>query len=176
MSSRLKEITFVFENCDSLTIPGNYIGSFCVTDIKKYIARRASNFIGEYDVAESFMIEIHKNADRFHKQFGEIQNYGYTKFKRLTDWNDITNIEFEIEECLDGINVSNKKYSYDVDWHEDDEFNNRYQKSYISELGHLYIVIVANKDIFDVFDKEEIEDKEWMESRFDMMDVPNKEE
>ena len=93
VGSKLKEIKFILENCDWITIPGNYIGSFCVTDIKKYIARKAMNYIGEYEVAESFMIEIHSEADRFHKQFGQIQNVGHTKFKRLMDWKDITNIE-----------------------------------------------------------------------------------
>lgn len=170
--SRLKEITFVLENCDRITVPGNYIGSFCVTNIKKYIARRAMNYIGEYEVAESFMIEIHNGANTEHKQFGEIQNVGHTKFKRLMDWKDITNVEFEIEECWDGENTSNKKYSYSVDWHEDDEFDNRYQKTYLSPCGHLYIVISAGKDIFDIFDKEEIDDEDCMEIHFELLDVP----
>lgn len=169
--SRIKEITFTLENCDNITIPGNYIGSFCVTDIKKYISRLSGNYIGEYDIAESFFIEIHRNADMFHKQFGEIQNFGYTKFKRLTEWNDITDINFEIEECWDDGKTSNHKYSYKVIWHDEDEFNNRYQKTHISTCGHLYIVISTDKEIFDVFDKEEIEDIDWMDSRFDMMDV-----
>ena len=172
VGSRLKEIKFVLENCDWITIPGNYIGSFCVTDIKKYIARKAMNYIGEYEVAESFMIEIHSDADRFHKQFGQIQNVGHTKFKRLMDWKDITNIEFEIEDCWDEENTTSKKYSYGVDWHEDDEFDNRYQKTYLSPSGHLYIVISADKDIFDVFDKEEIDDADYIEQHFEWLDVP----
>ena len=172
VGSKLKEIKFVLENCDWITIPGNYIGSFCVTDIKKYIARKAMNYIGEYEVAESFMIEIHSEADRFHKQFGQIQNVGHTKFKRLMDWKDITNIEFEIEDCLDEENTTCKKYSYGVDWHEDDEFDNRYQKTYLSPSGHLYIVISADKDIFDVFDKGEIDDVDCIEQHFEWLNVP----
>ena len=107
MNSRLLELKFQLENCDWITIPGKYIGSFCVTDIKKCISRQASNYIGEYDVAESIIIEIHKDANTFHKQFGEIQNYGHTKFKRLMEWNDITGIEFSGKKNVQAIDAYN---------------------------------------------------------------------
>ena len=171
MNSRLLELKFQLENCDWITIPGKYIGSFCVTDIKKYISRLDINYIGEYDVAESIFIEIHRDANTFHKQFGEIQNYGHTKFKRLMEWNDITGIEFSIEtSCENGL-VTKNDYSYTVDWCEMDDFNNQYQKTYLSPLGHLYVVISATKDIFDVFDNDEINNQEWMDKRFNIMSV-----
>lgn len=172
MNSRLLELKFQLENCDRITIPGKYIGSFCVTDIKKCISRQASNYIGEYDVAESIIIEIHKDANTFHKQFGEIQNYGHTKFKRLMEWNDITGIEFSIETSLENELVTKTDYSYTVDWCEKDDFNNQYQKTFLSPLGHLYVVISATKDIFDVFDSAEINDKEWIDKKFTMMNEP----
>lgn len=171
MNSRLLELKFQLENCDWITIPGKYIGSFCVTDIKKCISRQASNYIGEYDVAESIIIEIHKDANAFHKQFGEIQNYGHTKFKRLMEWNDITGIEFSIETSLENGLVTKTYYSYIVDWCEKDDFNNQYQKTYLSTLGHLYVVISAARDIFDVFDNDEINNQEWMDKRFNIMSV-----
>lgn len=171
IGSRLREITFTLENCDWITIPGNYVGSFCVTDIKKYISKRASNWTNEYEVAESFMIEIHECANTIYKPFNQI-NENKTKFQRLMDWRDITQIDFEIEESWDGENASSKKYSYEVDWHEDDDCDNRYQKVYLSPSGHLYIVISAEKDIFDVFNKEEIDDRGWTNMHFKWLDVP----
>ena len=42
---KLKNIVFNFENCDSITIKGKYIGDFLVDDIKTNFKRIASNAI-----------------------------------------------------------------------------------------------------------------------------------
>ena len=94
---RLKNITFVFENCDTITIDGKYIGDFLVADLKTEIRRIACNAIERMDIAGTIAIEIHKDANKEYYQFGQNQ---YEKFKtkvfdRLAD-NDITSIEFEL--------------------------------------------------------------------------------
>ena len=42
---KLKNITLVFENCDSITIDGKYVGEFIVDDIHTSIERIACNAI-----------------------------------------------------------------------------------------------------------------------------------
>ena len=44
---KLTDVTFIFENCDYITINGCYIGDFVIDDIKTSIERIASNCIEE---------------------------------------------------------------------------------------------------------------------------------
>ena len=59
---KLKNITFIFENCDSITIDGKYIGYFLVDDMHTSIERIACNVIERMDTADTFAIM--KNLSR----------------------------------------------------------------------------------------------------------------
>ena len=199
---RLKEITFHFENCDCLTIDGKYIGNFHVGDIKTVIYRIACNSIRQMDVVHEFAIEIHKDADKSHYPLG-IKEYKQSVFDRLTEWDDITSIEFtlvkqreelpqDVKDLVD-IGVFDEKtaietckrvgsytqyhetnYSYFVHWSGDSDDINQSQKHYLSKQGHLYIVISEKETIEDYFNKDKIDDKDSMEFTCAMYEIGDK--
>lgn len=172
---KLKYITFCFENCDRITIDGKYIGDFVVKDIKTEIRRITTNAIDRIDIADTFAIEIHKDANKERYQFGQIDkpNWKQMTFDRLVKYSDITSIEFELyDDCTtetEEENVYTEYYFYWVDWTSDSDEINDAQSNYVSKDGHLYIVISADKTIEDFFDKEDIDDSDYMDFHFDMI-------
>ena len=173
MVTKLKYITFVFENCEYITIDGKYIGHFLVDDIKTRIARVASNSISKQEIAKTFAIEIHKDADRERYPFDDMVFAGkHTVFDRVKLYNDITAIEFVLEEIYpeDEKNPYTEEYNYLVTWTGGD-CTNDVQANYVSNLGHLYIVIKENANFSDFFDLEELNDEESMKFHFTMLDV-----
>lgn len=166
---RIKELTFVLENCERITVDGKYIGDFLVDDIRTYVSRLAMNWVDEMTVADTVVIELHKDANKEHNPFGAV-DYQTTVFERLFG-NDITYIGFTLFEENDGVIVTEKEYDYSVNWCEDNDFINKYQKTYRSEQGNLYLVINKEKDIDDFFNNEDINDEEMMDFHFDMYDV-----
>lgn len=169
---KLKEITFVLENCDCITIDGKYIGNFLVEDIRTSIQRIACNAINKMDIANTFAIEIHKDANKERCVLG-CEDYKQMTFDRFTAWNDITSIEFElVEEYVEeGKEPIVEHYDYYVNWVGENDQENEAQKSYISKVGNLYIVIADGKDIEDFFDKEDIDDSEHMDFVCSMYDI-----
>lgn len=173
---KLKQITFQLENCDSITIDGKYVGYFLVDELNISFERIACNAIDRIDVANVFAIEIHRDANKERYQFGQD---GYEKFKqmvfdRFTRWDDITSIQFELvrecDELTSGLE-SYDYYDYLIHWVGDSDADNEAQTSYISKDGHLYIVIAEGKTIEDFFNKENIDDSEYMDFHFYMLDV-----
>lgn len=169
---RLKEITFVLENCDHITIDGKYIGDFLVEDIRTSIQRIACNAINKMDTTHTFAIEIHKNANKERCPFGFKECKELT-FDRLTSYDDITSIEFELVENYieDGREPIVEHYNYYVHWTGESNYINESQKSYISNVGNLYIVIADGENIEDFFDKEAIDDEEYMDFVYSMYDI-----
>lgn len=171
MVTRLKEITFVFENCDSITIDGKYVGYFLVDDIRTYFARMAINHVGKGETAETFAIEIHKDANKERCEFG-IKEYKQMTFDRFKGC-DITSIQFTLEEQYveEGKIPHTESYDYYVSWTSDSDYNNNAQSNYISKDDNLYVVISKDKKIEDFFDLEEIDDSDYADFHFCMLDV-----
>ena len=171
---KLKEITFVLENCDCITIDGKYIGDFLVEDIRTSIRRIACNAIDKMDIAHTFAIEIHKDANKERCPFGFVEDKELT-FDRLISYDDITSIDFElIEDYVEEGEPIIEHYNYFVHWTGESDYVNDAQKSYISKSGNLYIVISDDKNIEDLFDKESIDDDEHMDVVFSMYDIGDK--
>lgn len=172
---KLKEITFILENCDSITIDGKYIGDFVVQDIHTVIQRIACNAINKIEIANEVAIEIHKDANKERYEFG-LEKCKRMTFDRLTDYPDITNIEFElIDDYSDGEETPHvEKYDYCVCWVGRNDAINEAQKDYISKDGNLYIVIADSKGIDDFFNKNDIDDSEYMDFSFSMYGVGDK--
>lgn len=176
---KLKYIEFILENCDSIKIEGKYIGNFLVEDIKTSIQRIACNAINRMDTANTFVIEIHKDANKERYQFDQTQREDFKQmtFDRLTSSNDITSIEFELEEAYPSEQSAapcREHYHYYVKWEGESDYTNEAQKTYLSMDGNLYIVIADGKKIEDIFDINEIEDKEYMDFHFDMCNIGDK--
>lgn len=172
---KLKYLTLVLENCDSIEIEGKYVGDFLVDDLKTSIKRIACNSIDKIEVANTIAIEIHKDANKERYQFAQTQNEDCKQmtFERLDKCADITSIYFVLEKDYvePGQVPCEECYNYYVDWTGESEYVNEAQKTYISKGGHLYIVIADGKKIEDFFDLQEIEDEEHMDFHFDMCDV-----
>lgn len=175
---KLKYITFFLENCDSITIDGKYIGSFLVSDIKTSIQRIACNAINRIDTANTFAIEIHRDANKERYQFDQTdyEDWKQMTFDRLNQYHDITSIEFELEEdnIEDGEIPCREHYEYYVDWTGDQQTINEAQTNYISKDGNLYIAIADGKTVVDFFDMKIINDSDEMDFHFDMFDVGDK--
>lgn len=171
---RIKEIELIFENCEVITIPGKYIGRFYVGNIRKSLSRIAVNSTRMYETAKKIVIEIHKDAETQNRPFGTEGDD--STFDRILKWNDITSIEITLE---DAYNKENKEehYVFYTDWIGDSEYENEGQKSKRSELGHLYIVITKKNKKEGYFDKifppEEINDKEYINFHFKMLNIGN---
>lgn len=172
---KLKEITFHFENCDCLTIDGKYIGNFYVGNIKTEIRRIACNSIRQMDIAYTFAIEIHKDANKEHYPLG-IQENKQSVFDRLTTWDDITSIEFTLAQQHEDNAMATimSHYSYFVYWSDDNDQNNIAQSHYISQQKHLYIVISEDKTIGSFFDYEKIDSADHMDFTCAMYEIGDK--
>lgn len=150
--STVKSIDIVLENCESYTFPKEDIGYFELSDIKEEISRCACNAICKNKIAYCVSIELF-DTNRMQQHSFKTEEEQTDVFKRILEGNDITQIyiryEDDTEEC------------YLVDYNELNEAlgaPNEYQKSYISELGNLYVVISEKEQ--DVFSKEEINDED----------------
>ena len=172
---KLKNITLIFENCDYLTIDGKYIGDLIVDDLHTCFRRIACNAIEKVETANTFAIEIHRDANKDRHQFGQsdVPHFKQKVFDRIEEYDDITHIEFELEETYveDGEVPRVEHYEYGVNWVGDSEYENEAQTTYISSGGNMYLVIAEGKGIEDFFDKGEINDEDAMDFHFDMCDV-----
>lgn len=145
----IKSIQFVFENCESFSIDVRYFGSFELSDFYTTINRFGCNCIAKINYVDTVVLEIFSEGNKKYAPFGFSDDVT-TYFDRLRAYNDITRIEIVYSD-----NTSEEFY---VDY-EGDQFN-KYQKSYTNKFGDLYIVISKDKDIFDFFDEDEINDKD----------------
>lgn len=172
---KLKHITFIFENCDSITIEGKYIGDFLIDDLETFIHRTACNSIERVDAANTVAIEIHKDANKERYAFGQdnTDDLKQMTFDRFKEYADITAVQFELEENYieDEKAARTEHYDYYVDWVGESDYENEAQKTYLSKTGNLYIVIANEKRLDDFFDLEEVDDERHMDFHFDMYDV-----
>ena len=150
----LKQITFIFENCDSIKIEGIYIGDFLIDDITTSIRRISINSIDRIDIANTVAIEIHKDAnkERYEFDLNDDSDFRQMTFDRFKEYGDITSIQFELEDNHIGKGQSLcTKYYYYVNWTGDSKYTNAAQKTYVDPCGNLYIVIADGKGIEDFF-------------------------
>jgi hypothetical protein len=151
---KIRQIELILENCEIIRFPGKYIGYFSVDKIKSAIQNVGFDSICKRSICESFVIEIHKDADSPFFDF-------MTKFDRLQLYHDICQIEFTLYDPAR--NDVYKHYRFEVYWSDKDGNNNLAQEEYRSENGHLYIAVdkrLKKKDIFDLLPKG-IDDKDY---------------
>lgn len=177
---KLKAITFGLENCDSITIDGKYVGEFNCEDIRRSISRVACNAINIIDTCYDFVIEISKSANKERYQFDQTdyEDFKQMTFDRLTKFSDIASITLEFIDQIYSDNDDDLRtekelepITYYISWTGDSDYTNDSQKYYISDLGNLYIVINHKKCIFDVFNIETVNDREYKDFSFNMMDI-----
>lgn len=152
MLKEVKRITIVLENCETMSIEKEHIGMMLIDDIHAEIARRASNSISKILCSDTVALELRKEANNVpYYPFGCDKTHSGGIFGRLREYNDITAIEIEYDDGdTEGIYVA---YKSDGDHIGAENCN---QKSFLSNLGNLYIVIKDGKGIEDYFDMTDI--------------------
>lgn len=149
----IKNVEFIFENCECFTVDAKYFGIFEMSDLQTKIRRIAMNSISKYTSVNYVAIEIYSEADDRYDFYGEEMK---SKLDRIQQYRDITGICLTYDNGL--------KETYYVNYKDEIEgalgTPNVYQKTYLSKLGNLYLVISEDKDIADAFDMEEINNEE----------------
>lgn len=165
---RLKEIEFILENCEVIKVDGRYIGEFLVEDIQTRILRIASNSIQKMEICRLFAVEIHPDGNKEYVPFG-IEDMATTVFERLTKFNDITQIEFTLVDedsfILESDPKQIEKCAYFLSW-SNDEYSNRYQSSFISKNGALYLTAIHDKTAEQFFSEFLECDEAYDDSKF----------
>jgi hypothetical protein len=162
MQEQIEKIELVLENCEVITVEGKHIGDFNCEDIKYSIDRRGCNYIGKMQTCENFSMSIHRDCALNKKSewsFGYIDEER-NPLERIFKGNDITGIWIYFKDRKEPKVIYPK-------WG-DGEYDNEYQESYINQFGDLFIVISKDKNFEDVFNKEEIEDKQAMDFVWEM--------
>lgn len=160
----LKSIVFVLENCDTIEVPGKYVGEMWADNIRKSFGRVGSNAFDQQEVCSSFVVEIHKDAERVRYPFEDLNLCkAHSVFERLSV-GDITSIRVEFVDGEIPVDVM-------VPWCPEDDFTNRWQTSRISKCGHLYITI-SEQSIFDeVFPADMIDDEDIVSAQMALYDA-----
>lgn len=141
----LKDITFTFENCDSITIHGDAVGDFYVGDLVTTFEHLGHHNIQKIDTCRTFFIEIHKSANQPYYEFEQQEEYfKKTVFERILAWDDLSSISFSL---IDETNKILSSRFYYLGWVGDNEFSNDAQHSFVSDLGHLYIFVSQQRNI-----------------------------
>ena len=164
---KIKNINFVFENCDEIMIDGKYIGDIMLNNIKTSIQRVAINAVERMDICEEFIVEIFKEANGERYEFGiENEHYKQMIFDRFADGQDITQIELTLVDH----HGKEEMYHYYLKWEDGDEMGctNTLQKAYLSNPGNLYIVVSDNPNIEDHMDWDTLNDETFMNHKKEM--------
>lgn len=138
MGKIIQKIEFVLENCDVIIFNKEDIDIMYITDITEYI-------YGDeiHKQCQHVFIKIKSEANVLYPQLGTSDEI--KKFDRLTEYADITSIEFHYVDGTMDICA--------VPWNDNDEYINRYQQTFIDDNGNLYISIDKKQSIKDVLKK-----------------------
>lgn len=156
---KIKSIEFIFENTESIVIDSSNIGLFEIDGIKESIGRTALNYISSDKSFNHLAIQLLEDAP-YVSYFEEYKSM-FERFK----YNDITAVEVYYDNDDD---ESEKKHDvYYVENYKEDDCNNigasNLNQKFIVSHGAMYIVISDDKDVYDVFEKEDIEDEKNIE-------------
>lgn len=147
----VKSIKIVFEDCDSVCFDKRDLGIFNMEDIKCEIHGIGCGGITKNYYANTVVIEFLN--DDVHVPFGALEDGKTTKFARIAEGADIMGIELLFpDESRDSYLVAHEG-----------ETKNAYQKTYISKLGHLYLVISKEKNIEDFINIDRIDSDDYRE-------------
>ena len=151
MDIKINKIIFTLENCERVTIDWKYVGYFSIEGITEQINRVAINSIKKYRNCSSFCISLCRYANNYTvDMFGAVDDLNKS-LDRINKWNDITSIEIIYSD-------NSKEEIYPIWLSEDkDEIENVYQKSIFNKYGDLFLKISKDKNIYDIWDKNEIE-------------------
>lgn len=132
---KLKQLTFVFENQESLTIPANTVRHCYLTEIERIVeVHDRTSELMETLIANTAIIQLKPEANLV---ANEDEHFGepFHLFDRLIDVKDVIIVELIDEE--------DNKQTYYIDWNEKaSEYQNTYQST--AHLpGEDFILVVS---------------------------------
>lgn len=136
MQNEIKRVDMVLENCEVLSVDGKYIADFNCEDITYSIRRTACNCIEEVYSCKNFSMSIHRDCALDEKANGTLsicKDAVNNPLKRILEYPDITSIYIYFAN-------GHSKRIY-LPWSEEDEYENKCQKSYMNKFGDLFIVV-----------------------------------
>lgn len=133
-------IELIFENCDSITLPIDDIEYFYANNIQQSMNLQEGQ-LNIYKSVGNLTLSIRKSAfDKltdFADMLDDEEEIEYHKLKNRINSSDITQIHF--------INFQDETVeSLYVEWSDEDEWHNKYQKQEI--IDDEYLVININKE------------------------------
>lgn len=133
-------IELIFENCDSITLPIDDIEYFYANNIQQSMNLQEGQ-LNIYKSVGNLTISIRKSAFDKLTDFADMldneEEIEYHKLKNRINSSDITQIHF--------INFQDETVeSLYVEWSDEDEWHNKYQKQEI--IDDEYLVININKE------------------------------
>ncbi|MCA1027071.1 hypothetical protein LCM23_13295 [Cytobacillus kochii] len=150
----IDSIEIVLENCESIKIGREDLGTFEVSDIKRSISRMAMNSISDSMSAEEIFIQISPKAN-VHSSFISTwhdEESGIKPFDRLTNHNDITAIN---------INYQNGSSEYIfVNWGGDSECENSFQTSETNKHNGDLFIAISEKNKAELYFSDDLEDED----------------
>lgn len=161
----INAIELVFENCETLRLDINVLGRVYLGKINTEITRIACDCIAESIFVDEVALEIFSEAEELGVWGPAWINYN-SKLERIARYNDITQIEI--------LYSNGDSKTYYIDYEEESEdlgAPNINQKSYISSLGNLYIVISMENSIEHYFPREYTEDAGTVNFNKNMYDI-----
>lgn len=133
-------IELIFENCDSITLPIDDIEYFYANNIQQSMNLQ-DNQLNIYKSVGDLTISIRKSAFNKFTDFADMldneEEIEYHKLKNRINSSDITQIHF-LDKHYDPVE------SLYVEWSDEDEWHNKYQKQEI--IDDEYLVININKE------------------------------
>lgn len=149
MDYKVSGVSFVFENCDSVSFQSNQIGDCQIGGIHEVIKRVAMNAITDSDVADEIFIEVVAGANTQHIPFGIKSNLDLqrqTVFDRIKQ-NDITQVVLFYENGFE-LPLQVPFESEPVN-DADSGCRNICQDTYVSESGLHVCISSTGKKAFD---------------------------
>ena len=142
----MKFIDIVLENCEIFRVDAKYIEISSIKNILKSIRFSNGSLCNSFR-AEEFLIRISPkfNTDSSYATSWNKGNSRSLPFERLRNFNDITAISL----CCSG----SEEYIY-VNWFGENEYNNPYQTSAISEFDNCLVILISPTNTIEEYIKK----------------------
>lgn len=145
----LDKVNIMFEDGNFAEVDGKFVGQIIVDKITKSVRRIADGSVQSVETAGAVVLEIHSDGNT--PVIIDAEGNTLPMFERLANISDITAVEVFTRD-ITSVNAD----VYFTDWRFSTE-GNKNQQVYISELGHLYMVIEKDASVFTYFDKDIID-------------------
>lgn len=138
MKKDITKIEIGLENCEIITIDGRYIDYMSIKGISRSIYKSERHCL-DHAYCNHLSMIICENANNTENMFLDTNIKPFDRIKNCPDIVEITIFYFNGD--------AERIY---VDWNENNDCENKYQKTYITEHGDMFILIDSKLSLEDV--------------------------